>query len=423
MKHQDVEVLAIGAGPSNLALAVAMEELAPALAERTLIVERCENVAWQRGMLLPWTRNQVSFLKDLATLRNPRSEFTFLNFLYSVGRLDEFVNLGTFTPHRIEISEYLQWVARSLAKVRVEYGRRCVAVHPVVDGGGIVGWRTRLADESAITCRNLVIGVGRDRHVPDAFASLPEDRVVHSTEYAMRVEKLDPDVPHRIAVIGAAQSAAEMLWESYQRLPKARCTMVMRSIGLRSYEHSKFTNELYYPSFVDDFHSAPEPARRRILAEMAGTNYGALDPELLDTIYHQIYLDRLTGAERLDIITMADVADARLDGSDVALTLRDRRTGGDRELRCDLVLLGTGFSRRMPEIVRDLAERVGLSGVSVGRSYDLRLPRTAIATCHLQGVNEATHGIADSLLSVLAVRAEEIVADILAHRERAAAAC
>jgi L-ornithine N5-oxygenase len=31
-------------------------------------------------------------------------------------------------------------------------------------------------------------------------------------------------------------------------------------------------------------------------------------------------------------------------------------------------------------------------------------------------VNEATHGIADSLLSVLAVRAEEIVRDLLGRR-------
>ena len=34
----------------------------------------------------------------------------------------------------------------------------------------------------------------------------------------------------------------------------------------------------------------------------------------------------------------------------------------------------------------------------------------------LQGVNEATHGIADSLLSVAAVRAGEIVGDIGRHR-------
>ncbi|CAM5728081.1 hypothetical protein SHIRM173S_03568 [Streptomyces hirsutus] len=53
MAHRTVELLAVGAGPANLALAVALEELAPELAGRTLVVEREENVVWQRGMLLP----------------------------------------------------------------------------------------------------------------------------------------------------------------------------------------------------------------------------------------------------------------------------------------------------------------------------------------------------------------------------------
>lgn len=131
LARQDVELLAIGAGPANLALAVALEELAPAgLAESTVIAERYDSVVWQRGMLLPWTQSQVSFLKDLVTLRNPTSRFSFVNYLHNVGRLDEFINLGTFTPYRQEISGYLQWVADTLTKVRIGYGRRAVAIAP-----------------------------------------------------------------------------------------------------------------------------------------------------------------------------------------------------------------------------------------------------------------------------------------------------
>src|SRR2546423_3096035 len=119
--HHRAEVLAIGAGPSNLALAVAIEELAPDdLARRTLVIEQHDGVAWQRGMLLPWAQSQVSFLKDLVTLRNPRSRFSFVNYLHSVGRLDDFVNMGSFLPFRLEISDYLSWVTQSLEKVRVE---------------------------------------------------------------------------------------------------------------------------------------------------------------------------------------------------------------------------------------------------------------------------------------------------------------
>jgi len=64
MPNREVELLAVGAGPANLALAVALEELAPTeLAENSLVIERAEAVEWQSGLLMPWTRSQVSFLK------------------------------------------------------------------------------------------------------------------------------------------------------------------------------------------------------------------------------------------------------------------------------------------------------------------------------------------------------------------------
>lgn len=416
MEHDDVTLLAVGAGPANLALAVALEELAPEVAADTLIVEQYDNVVWQRGMLLPWTQSQVSFLKDLVTLRNPRSEYSFINYLHAVHRLDDFVNLGSFTPYRLEISHYLAWVAEHLRQVRIDYARRCVGVEPLRDEQGVVNrWSVSFADGSRVACRILVLGAGRDVHVPAEFAGLARERVIHSTEYAWRAEELDPTTPHRIVVVGGAQSAAEMLWSAYQRFPQATCTMVMRSIGLNAYESSKFTNELFYPSFVDAFHSARPDARDQLLREMHRTNYSGLAPATLDMLYREIYLGRLTGRQRIDMVTMFDVADAAMDGDEVALTLSDRRTGDSRELRCDVVLLGTGFARGVPRFVQDLAASAGVGEVTVNREYRLNLPPQVSAACYLQGVNESTHGIADSLLSVLAVRSEEIVSDLLTH--------
>jgi L-ornithine N5-oxygenase len=136
MAHQEVEILAIGAGPSNLALAVAVEELAPPqVASDTLVIERYESIVWQRGMLLPWTQSQVSFLKYLVTLRNPLSRFSFINYLHSVGKQDDFIDMASFLPFRLEISDYLQWVAKSLAMVRIEYSRDCAGIEPVMGDG------------------------------------------------------------------------------------------------------------------------------------------------------------------------------------------------------------------------------------------------------------------------------------------------
>lgn len=418
MKHRDVELLAIGAGPANLALAVALEELAPAgLAAGSLLIEQADTVAWQPGMLLPDAQSQVSFLKDLVTLRNPCSRFSFVNYLHSVGRLNQFINMGSLWPYRIEISDYFKWVADSLARVRLEYARRCLAVEPLRDTEGtLTGWLTHLADGSTIRSRYLVMGVGRDPYIPEEFAGLPQHRVIHSTRYVQRIAELPKAVPYRVVVIGGGQSAAEMFDAVQRDLPGCQPTMVMRSIGLKTYENSKFTNELYYPKAVDDFFWARPEAQRQILDEMHLTNYSGLNPATLEKLYHALYLDRLTGKGRLRVLTMQDVTSAHEDSDEVVLELTDRRTGQVEELRCDLVLLGTGFMRSMPTLVRELAAALGLEHISVNRTYQLDVPGPATARCYLQGVNEATHGIADSLLSMQAIRAWEITNDILADR-------
>lgn len=418
MDHADVELLAIGAGPANLALAVALEELAPRVAGGTLLVERQDDVAWQPGMLLPWARTQVSFLKDLVTLRNPRSEYTFTNYLHATGQLDEFVNLGTLTPYRVEISGYLNWVAKSLPTVRIDYGRACVDIEPLRGASGVVdGWRTRMADGSTVVSRHLAVACGRDPHIPEVYAKLPRERVIHSTEYCRRVAEVDPAATYRIAVVGGAQSAAELLWAAHQGFPHAECVLVARSAALWSYEHSKFANELYFPAFVPEFFAMPAAARSQVLDQMHHTNYGAADPEMLDLLYRQVYLERVTGTQRMSVRTMTEAVDARIDRDEVVLTLLDGRTGAIDELRCDLVLLGTGYRSGMPGLVRRLTDALGLSEITVDRGYRLTLPAPGPAACYLQGLNESTHGIADSLLSVLAVRAGEIATDLLERWE------
>lgn len=422
MTHREVEILAVGAGPSNLALAVSIEELAPDdLAGNTLLIEKQASVSWQRGLLLPDALSQVSFVKDLVTLRDPRSRFSFLNYLHEVGRLDDFVNMGSFVPYRTELADYFQWAANSLRRVALEYERACERIEPRTDADGTVtGWVAHLGDGSTIGCRWLAVGAGRDPLIPEVFGALPSRYVVHSSHYMQTVAELARDRPYEVAVVGASQSSAEMFTAVQRDLPGSRPTMIMRSIGLNLYETSRFTNELYYASAVDTFYHARPEARVQMLAEMHRTNYAGIAAHTHEALYRQLYVDRLSGEQRLEMLTMTDVTAAHEDGGGVVLSLTDRRTGETRQRRFDLVLLGTGFAPGMPRLVRRLAASVGLDEVEVTRNYRLILGRPATAACFLQGVNEATHGIADSLLSVLAIRAQDIVTDIFAQREQPA---
>jgi L-ornithine N5-monooxygenase len=429
MPNRDVELLAIGAGPSNLALAVTLEEQAPSLARDSLVIDRNLEISWQSSMLMPEVLSNTTFLKDLVTMRNPRSKFTFLNYLYSTGRLDQFVNLGSFMPYRHEVASYLKWAAESLSLVQLRLGTECVDVSPVWTDGTLTGWVTLLADGDTIRSRHLCVGVGRDAQIPQQLRGVKAERVIHGTEYRQRIGLVPRDLPYRVAVIGAGQSAAELFCAVLSDLPECRPTMVMRSIGLNYYETSKFNNELYFPSFIDEFHAARPQARRRILAQMRHTNYAGLSPDLIEWLYRQFYLDQVTGRGRLHMIRMHDITDARDDGDEVVLELTDWRTGATQELRADLVLLGTGFSEQMPRMVRRIADAVGVAEISVTRDYRLITGRPDTGACYLNGLSEATHGISDSLLSVLAFRADDIIQDILspgagqcADRERAGTA-
>src|SRR5262245_836688 len=110
------DLVGVGFGPSNLALAIALEEHhrrseAPLTG---LFLERQQRFGWHRGMLIDDATMQVSFLKDLVTMRDPTSDFSFLAYLHGKGRLVDFINHKALFPLRVEFHDYLEWAAGRL---------------------------------------------------------------------------------------------------------------------------------------------------------------------------------------------------------------------------------------------------------------------------------------------------------------------
>jgi L-ornithine N5-oxygenase len=301
--------------------------------------------------------------------------------------------------------------------VKIRYNARGERLDPRLgDDGSVIGWTVTLAGGDVVRCRDLVIGAGRDPHVPEMFKNLPAERVVHSTQYSARIAQVDSSRTLRPVVVGGAQSAAEMFMALSQDLPLSNPTIVLRSVGFQNYQTSKFVNELFFPSFIDEFFTMPSETREQVLGEMHLTNYAGLAPPFVDELYSMLYQQRMLGKQRSIVRPLTEVVGARVDRDDVVLDLRDRKNGKVEPLRCDLVLLGTGYDSRMPAMVRDLAVRVGLDDIIVSRRYRVELGASAWGALYLQGVNEATHGIADSLISVLAHRSRDITDDLLDRR-------
>lgn len=114
MGQQDVvaDGIGIGFGPANIALAVVAEE--SAASSDLVYIEGGTSPEWQPGMLIADSDIQNSPVRDLVSLRNPRSRYTFTNYLHEEGRLLDFLNLPLEFPLRKDFAKYVKWVGETV---------------------------------------------------------------------------------------------------------------------------------------------------------------------------------------------------------------------------------------------------------------------------------------------------------------------
>ncbi|MFD7032582.1 lysine N(6)-hydroxylase/L-ornithine N(5)-oxygenase family protein [Streptomyces sp. NPDC059917] len=417
------DLVGIGFGPANLALAIAVAEhnsrRAPAEALRPAFIERQEGFAWHPGMLLEGATMQVSFLKDLVTLRNPASPYSFLQYLQDRGRLADFINQKTFFPTRVEFHDYFRWCARDFAD-QVAYGTEAVAVRAAHDGEHLEV-DVRRADGAApgtdpLLTHNVVLGTGLRPHLPEGVASGPH--VWHTSELLHRTRALTSPRHQRFVVVGAGQSAAEAADHLHRTYPGAEVCAVFSRYGYSPADDSPFANRIFDPAAVDDFYTAPEEVKRRLLGYHANTNYSVVDGDLITQLYRTAYQEKVTGAERLRILNTTEVAAVRVQDDGARATVRSLIDGETTDLWCDAVVYATGYRAGDPRhLLGDLMEHCltdSAGRLRIGRDHAVATTDRLRAGIYVQGAaTEHTHGLTSSLLSTLAVRSGEICDSLL----------
>ncbi|MDA8456546.1 lysine N(6)-hydroxylase/L-ornithine N(5)-oxygenase family protein [Acidovorax sp. GBBC 3334] len=406
------DLIGIGFGPSNVALAIALEERrdTDGRAAQAFFIERQPAFAWHPHMLLAQSHMQISFLKDLATLRNPQSRFTFLNYLHEQGRLPDFINLKSFFPSRHEFNDYLGWAARQF-EGRCAYGEEVFEVLPDAAPDGSVE-RLRVRSRNAAgrvqerIARNLIVGVGGTARIPEVFRGLHGDpRVFHSSTYLRDIARQGE--ARSIAIVGAGQSAAEIFMDLQGRAHAPEVDWAMRARSIRPSDDSPFVNEIFNADFTDYVFSRDGADREALLREYAGTNYAVADLELIQQIYKVLYEQRVAGSQRLRMLRQHEVRATRADASGVFLTFFDADRGEEQTVRYDAVVLATGYERAAHRgLLEPLAPYLG--DFTVDRQYRLQTTGNFRPSIFLQGACEDSHGLSDTLLSVTAVRTGEI---------------
>ncbi|MFC0708450.1 SidA/IucD/PvdA family monooxygenase [Azorhizophilus paspali] len=420
-----LDILGIGFGPANIALAIALEELAPQLSVRFL--ERQPAPTWHPNMLLPGSDIQNHPLRDLVTPRNPRSRYSFTNFLFENQRLYEHLNLPLHYPLRVEYAQYVSWVA-SFFKHQVDYNCEAISVEAVEDGseGSIDHYHVRATDGRVYRARSLVLAPGRTPHIPALFTGIDDIRICHLNHYLPALSETIEGTQGRcrVAVIGGSQSAVEILLHASEQSGVQEVVGYTRNFGFRQKDTSPFSDEVYFPEFVDIFHRANPEQKARLRQELVYTNYSSSDIDVLNQLYIKRYEQSLRGERQLEIMTCQEIIACEPSPEGVYLQSRNFLTSQICRKSFDLVVLATGFldlglgdrQEPCPPLLAPLAakRKKDDSHLEIARDYGVDVVPSL--PTYLNGLCESSHGMGDAgSFSLLALRSQTIVESLVKH--------
>ncbi|HEV7514989.1 MAG TPA: SidA/IucD/PvdA family monooxygenase [Thermoanaerobaculia bacterium] len=422
------DVVGIGFGPANLALAVCLEEAAEEPGGRDfsrLFLEAKPKAVWHPGLLLEDSLIQISVLKDLATVRNPRSYFTFLNYLKAKGRLFEFLNLRDLFPTRIEFNDYLSWVAGELRE-RVRYGREVVALEPVTGAGNgngngtverlrVVTRNIATGKTEALLTRSVVLATGGVPCMPQGIQLTPGGRAFHASEFLHRMRQDFPDKQgeYRFVVVGSGQSGAELFCYLLNHYPRADVTAAIRRFSYKPVDGSDFTNEIFFPQMVDYLYELPDEKRQLVLDQCKDVNYAVVDMALIRRIYRCLYQEKVEGKNRARIRPFLQLTGLEERPGSIVARFEHLVAEQPLQIEADAVVVATGYSwKREHPLLASLSPyivRTAKGAYRMERDYRLATAPGFLPRLYLQGFAEDTHGASEPVLSLLPIRAGDIV--------------
>lgn len=235
------DVVCIGFGPAALSLAIALHEHPQKL--RVLFLEKQPQFCWT-GNRFPATTApmRTNLLQDLVTQRNPKSHFTFINYLWSTENLVAYTNLTTHPPREL-FAHYLKWCAHQFDKMGwVQYGHEAEDIRPVKGHNNVVRhWSIKIKNPttstSALILANKVItATGTQAILPSFFSQVEFDgTVVHAKDFSQTLPRLQQrqGSPLNLAIAGENNEAVEIFEHCRSLHWNANVTLFANDCALR----------------------------------------------------------------------------------------------------------------------------------------------------------------------------------------------
>jgi lysine N6-hydroxylase len=370
-----------------------------------LFVDKNERFGWHDGQQIQHTTIQVSMLKDLVSLAQPTSEFSFLSYLHDTGRLYHYINAQFDAVPRLEFRNYMEWACRR--NENIAFGQEVLSV----DFSGVFEVRLSAA---TVTADNIVIGVGSRPWVPAAGVPHLGSRQFHVSEFLGKALDLGG---LRVGVVGGGQSGAEVFLDLISRegaeLPR-RVAWISRRPNYFPLDDSPFTNDYYIPSYSDYFASLDAVTRKAFIARNILTSDG-ISESTLHAIYQQIYTQRFING-RADLVALypnrqvTDVT-AQPSGAWHFTMANNDRPGEPEGMELDVVIWATGFTPAPMDFLAPIEGRLEREGdeLKIDNSFAVQWDGPGDRAIFIQNAARGQRGLADPNFSLNAWRSQRIL--------------
>ncbi len=415
------DIVGVGFGPSNMSLAIAIEEYNHNQDKKisSIFLEKKDKFVWHGEMLLDNSTMQVHYLKDLVTIRNPNSSYTFLNYLKQHNRLEEFINLNDPYPTRIEFNDYLEWVSNSL-NIPINFNSHVTDIQEKTIDNEKVYKLVLNKGLKEILARNVVIATGGTPRIPKNIKIKNGEGIFHSSEFLLKIKKFKRNISanYNFHVIGSGQSSAEIFNYLYNNFKKSTVCANLKKFNYKVADDSPLVNQVFFSNMVDKFYSLDEKTKEMFLKDIQQTNYSAVDLTLINEIYKDLYQQKLRNEDRFTINNLKVLISAEEKDHFVICEYKDLYTNEITKEYVDALVMATGYERNINKLLQKFTESFLLNEkneVVIDRSYRIIRKEHTNSNIYLQGFTESTHGISDTLLSNLAIKSGEILNDITIH--------
>lgn len=409
------DLVGIGFGPSHIGLAVSLYEdyKEEVDGKKIMFFEAKDTHGWHHPMMLPSAKMQISFMKDLCFLRNPKSHFTFVNYLHEHRRLGAFANLRDFNPSRKEFDDYLRWVAAHFNHV-TRYSSWVQSVLPVVENTQVIALdvaikNTLTGDIQTVRTENLAIAIGGEPAMPVQSAS---PHVFHSSQLLEKLPEYDEAKRYRFLVVGSGQSAAEIYRHLISHYRHSDVRVASSGIGFKQADDSEYVNEVFDNDMIDRVYHLDPANREALIRKHFDTNYSVADLTIIQDLYREEYEATIgDDVDRFGVLKFKRLARVvELDNA-LSVTLTSTLDGEQLDIEVDVVICATGYTRQNNLALLEALKPYWVApaqGPRLSRHYALQTTENFKPNIYIQGMSEHTHGLSDTLLSVISRRSHEV---------------